>query len=394
MSADRPIIVVGCPRSGTTMLQLMLHSHPRIAIPAETRFVLSAYQQRRAFGDLRRPERRRALARWIVDREQTRFGDLGLDAEETVERITAAPPTLGSALGTVFQGYAARFNKPRWGDKRPAYLQNLDMILRLFPDAQIVNIVRDGRDCVASLKEMSWHRQNIYATVAAWARAVDDGRRAAHRLDGTQYHQLRYEDLVADPHGELAKLCAFLGELYDPAMANPSSAARVAVPVDKTWHERTRSDVTTQRVRSWEQRLTSDEIALCEAAFGGRLRDCGYDLSGAPAPPPAELLRYHRTAARHRLAPVKRKLERAVVRLRPELPVAAALTGHAPMPPVITQRAHAEPKPTAAAQNTPAQSTQSHSTPAQSTPAQATPAQATPAQADPARRSARFTELP
>jgi hypothetical protein len=33
MGADRPIFVLGCPRSGTTLLQLMLHAHPRIAIP-------------------------------------------------------------------------------------------------------------------------------------------------------------------------------------------------------------------------------------------------------------------------------------------------------------------------------------------------------------------------
>ena len=46
MPADRPIIVVGCPRSGTTMLQLMLHAHPRIAIPPETRFVLHAFEAR------------------------------------------------------------------------------------------------------------------------------------------------------------------------------------------------------------------------------------------------------------------------------------------------------------------------------------------------------------
>ncbi|HUR06227.1 MAG TPA: sulfotransferase, partial [Nonomuraea sp.] len=38
--SDRPIFVVGCPRSGTTMLQLMLHSHPRIAVAPETRFLV------------------------------------------------------------------------------------------------------------------------------------------------------------------------------------------------------------------------------------------------------------------------------------------------------------------------------------------------------------------
>ena len=294
MATDRPIIVVGCPRSGTTMLQLMLHAHPRIAIPPETRFVLAAY--RRA-ARLRRPAACRRTgarsARRIVDRRETRFCDLGLDAEDIVERIAAGPGTLGSALGTIFQQYAARFGKPRWGDKRPAYLHNIDILLRLFPDAQFVNIVRDGRDCVASLKEMSWHRKDIYATVAAWARAVDDARRAARRLGPAQWHELRYEDLVADPHGRLAELCAYLGEDYDPAMAEPSAVAEVAVPAFKTWHARTHSPVTTQRVQSWQQRLTAEEIALCEAALGNRLNAARLrTLRRDPARPAAELLRY------------------------------------------------------------------------------------------------------
>lgn len=154
MANDRPIFVVGCPRSGTTLLQLMLHAHPRIAIPPETRFLLEAYRDRHRFGDLRRPANRRALAHFIVNRPQTRFFDLGLDPQAMISEIVASPPTLGSAIGAVFRSYSERFGKPRWGDKRPAYVNNLDVIRRLFPDAQIIHIVRDGRDCVASLQEM------------------------------------------------------------------------------------------------------------------------------------------------------------------------------------------------------------------------------------------------
>lgn len=300
------------------MLRSMLHGHPRIAMPAETGFVLGAYENRRSFGDLSDPSRREALGRWITDRPETNFGDLGLDPPATVARIKAGPATLGAALGTVFQAYAARFGKPRWGDKRPAYLQNLDVILRLFPNAQIVNIVRDGRDCVASLKEMSWHQRGLHATVASWARAVDDARRAARRLPRGQWHQLRYEDLVADPAGELIRVCSFLGEDYDPAMAFPARLARVAVPAHKTWHHRTHEPVTTTRVQSWQRRLTAEEIALCEAALGSRLEMCGYELSGAVRPRPTDLLRYSLTAAPHRLAPAKRGLTRAAVRLRQE----------------------------------------------------------------------------
>jgi Sulfotransferase family len=49
-TSDRPVIVLGCPRSGTTMLQVMLHAHRRIAVAPETRFVLPAYRQRAAVG--------------------------------------------------------------------------------------------------------------------------------------------------------------------------------------------------------------------------------------------------------------------------------------------------------------------------------------------------------
>ena len=319
MAAPRPIFVVGCPRSGTTMLQLMLHAHRRIAVPPETRFLLTAYWQRRDFGDLGHPDNRRRLARWIVDRRETRFRDLGLDREQTVARIVEGPGTLGSALATVFRAYADRFGKPRWGDKRPAYLQNLEVILRLFPDAQIINVVRDGRACVASLREMPWHKQDLYGTVAAWARAVDDARRAARHLDAGQWHQVRYEDLVADPATELAAICRFLGEDYDPAMTRPSTVAGAAVPKFKTWHHRTHDPVTTTRVQSWRQRLTPEELALCETALGSRLRACGYDLTGTARPHPKDLLRYGLSAAPHRLAPAKHRLASMRLHAEPEV---------------------------------------------------------------------------
>src|SRR4051794_2622998 len=142
----RPIFVLGCPRSGTTLLQLMLHAHPRIAIPPETRFLMAAYDARHDFGDLTREANRLALARWIVTTKKSRFADLGLDGEQVVDEIVAGPPTLGSALGIVLRAYSTRFGKVRWGDKRPGYFQRIPALLRMFPDAQIVQLIRDGRD--------------------------------------------------------------------------------------------------------------------------------------------------------------------------------------------------------------------------------------------------------
>lgn len=309
------------------MLQLMLHAHPRIALPPENRFVLPAYSRRHEFGDLTRAENRLGLARWIVGEKA--FGDLGLDARQVVDDIMAAPPTLGSAVGTVLRAYAAKFGKPRWGDKRPAYLRHLDVIFKLFPDAQIVNIVRDGRDCVASLKEVPWRQRSFAELIDFWARAADETRKAARRLDPTTYHQVRYEDLVRSPETHLRALCDFLDEEYDPAMARPGEQARVAVPEYKVWHKLTHGDVTTERVKSWQTRLTADEIRLCEAAFGHRLVQFGYELSGTGVPGPRHRARYAWHTASYRLAPARRALVNARDRLRPhgaEPPVAARLT--------------------------------------------------------------------
>lgn len=319
MTQDRPIIVGGFPRSGTTMLQLMLHAHPRIAIPPETRFVIDGYHRRAEFGDLRDPAKRRELARWIVGKKT--FKDLGLDRDEIVEEITAGPPTLGSAYGIVFRGYARRFDKPRWGDKRPAYLHNLHIMTALFPNAQVINIVRDGRDAVSSLMEMPWNKYDIYQAIGAWNAGVDHARRAARSLGPDSFYELKYERLVEDPVTELKGLCDFLGEEFDPAMAEPASVANVAVPKRKSWHERTHGAVTKARVGRWQERLEPWQAQLCETAMAGRLKTLGYELSGMSRPALSHRVRYLPLAVRSRLSTPKRATVRMLDRLRGAPPV-------------------------------------------------------------------------
>ncbi|MEU4623672.1 sulfotransferase [Actinoplanes sp. NPDC023801] len=324
MSSDRPIFVVGCPRSGTTMLQLMLHAHPRIALPPETRFLLAAYQKRAEFGDLTDPDRRRELGRFIV--ESAQFEDLGLGSEQTVEAVVAGPPTIGSAFGIVFRMYSQRFGKPRWGDKRPLYLRHLPTILRLFPDAQIINIMRDGRDCVASLKETPWKPSEFDTLIDYWTKSADASLLAARRYPRDVYFQVRYEDLVADPEPGLRRMCEFLEEDYDPAMSTPNKLASVAVPEYKTWHTLTHKAPTTERIQSWRTRLSEEELRRCEETFGDRLALFGYEPS-VPVPRSTRMRSGARLIARHRLGPARQAARNLFRPAEPaEPPVAALLT--------------------------------------------------------------------
>lgn len=304
----------------------MLHAHPRIALPPETRFVLPAYEGRLAFGDLAERDNLAGLARWITGRKETRFHELGLDAGRVAERITDGPPTLGSALGIALRAYAEEHGKARWGDKRPAYALHVTEILRLFPDAQFVHLVRDGRDCVASLLRMPWWHRGFHEAVATWAQVVDTTRTYARELGPDSWFQLRFEDLVADPAGQLRGVCGFLGEEYAPGMTEPHRVAGMAVPARKTWHRRTHGALDTSRAGTWTTGLTPDQIRLSEAVLGERLTSYGYELAGAVRPDPAELLRYRRVEVLRRAAHAKRRTLDRLARVREPGPVACRPT--------------------------------------------------------------------
>lgn len=291
MATHRPIFVLGCPRSGTTPLRLMLRTHPHIAIPPETRLLLDAYEHRGAYGDLRRLVNRRALAEWIVAGAGTRFGGLGLNPRAVADEIVAGPPTLGSALEIALRAYARRLGKPRWGDKRPGYVHHIDALLRMFPNAQIVHLIRDGRECVAELKQAPWWRMGIYHAIATWTQAIDAGQDAARRLPPDSYIELGYERLAADPTGELRRLCAFLGEDYEPAMAHP--------PI--------RADLRGIGAERPGSSLELWERELCEAVMSDRLLAYGYEPAPTAARPASRhLARYATVTAHRRLAARKR----------------------------------------------------------------------------------------
>jgi hypothetical protein len=319
------VFVVGCPRSGTTLLSLMIHAHPRLAIPPETRFLLTSWRGRERFGDLSTLRQRKALARSCV-RRGSRIRDLGLDPQETFRAILDAPATIGSAYGTVFRLFAERHGAARWGDKRPAYFQEVDVLLRLFPDAQIVSIVRDVRASVASLKRMPWWPYDSVGSMATWSQAEYCARRDQRRLPADTFHVVRYESLVAEPERELRTLCDFLTEEFDPSMLAPSQVHDI-VPAGKVWHDNLARSVSTDRVASWQSGLEPWEIGLLETVLRRKLERWGYERSGAGVTPaPARVARYAGEALRRHGAMRRRWSQERRDTARAAQPVAALLT--------------------------------------------------------------------
>ncbi len=320
---NRPVIVGACPRSGTTLLRTMLNSHPELGVPRETRFVLEAWERRHSFGDLRDPDNRRAVGRWIFGRKETQAERLGVGEGEAIERLVAAPPTLGSLLATCFLLFAERTGKPRWGDKRPTYAARMYAIWDFFPTAQFINMLRDPRACAASMRKLGWYGGDITPAVELWERSVSVVDRWRSRLAPDQLLDLRYEDLVAEPEAVLFRVTGFTGLSADEdavqAMLryyegdeerNPRYHANVSRPPDPS------------RVDEWRSVLRPEEVAFIEQATAPLMARYGYEPAGGGASAPPELVRRlerhrRRVAWSYRKTVTLARIEKAVRFRRP-----------------------------------------------------------------------------
>jgi hypothetical protein len=284
----RPLILLGVSRSGTTLLRVVLDRSPGIAIPDESFFVpLLA----RRHG--RRVDRQRFLddvARLPAVREW------GVSPSEVAERIDDGMPT-GRALATIYEVYAEKAGKPRWGDKTPMYMRHLPLLERLFPDAQYVHLIRDGRDAALSFLDMpegsftrTWAHPTTPAQFAClWRKEVGDARELGARVGASRYHEARYEALVSEPEETVAAICAFAAIPFQAAMLEYTNA----VDVSAKPHQQRLLTPPTRGVRSWRDEMTPVDVGAFEAIAGDVLSELGYEVSrrqGGLRPPLARAL--------------------------------------------------------------------------------------------------------
>jgi hypothetical protein len=263
-----PVIVLGVGRSGTTLLRVMLDRNSELAIPYESFFVVPL---------ARRHGRRPKLDAFLEDLE--RFYQLyewGIEPDDVRPRLREGMTT-GEAIAAVFEVYAEREGKPRWGDKTPLYMQSLPLLERLFPDARWVHLVRDGRDAALSFLALpegfsgkTWAQPRTAAQFAArWRSEI----LSARHLSG-HYLELRYEDLVTEPERELRGVCEHASLPWEPAMLDHTGVSKVAEMPE----HRNIAKPPTAGLRDWRNEMSREDALAFEAVAGDLLRDVGYEL--------------------------------------------------------------------------------------------------------------------
>jgi Sulfotransferase family len=270
----RPLILLGVSRSGTTLLRVVLDRSPGLAIPDESFFVpLLA----------RRHGRTIDVERFLDDVSRIpTIREWGLAPADVAQRLRPGTST-GAAIAAIFEAYADWAGKPRWGDKTPMYMRHLPLLEELFPDAQYVHLIRDGRDAALSFLQMpegtftrTWaHPRSPEQFACLWRREVGDARELGRRVGEARYDEVRYEDLVADAETVVREICTFAAVPFEPAMLDYTGSVDVSA---KPHQQRLLSPPTTG-VRSWREDMPAADVAAFDAVAGDILGELGYEVS-------------------------------------------------------------------------------------------------------------------
>ena len=289
--------IFGHARSGTTLLARLIRLHPDVHCNWQAHFftrppLLSGLLADQKFEDwLSRPSNR-----WNRGRDLT-------------------PVALRAMSDYILERDAVREGKTVVGDKSPNALlggQAVREAHRIYPDAALIYIVRDGRDTLVSHRFQNFidgvqfltradlklrdafardpeaflsGKKSVFTFQAlkhmakSWAQNLIETDLLGHQLYGDRYFSLRYEDLLARPYDMLSKVWAFLG--VNPDTLEPRVEQEMVQNPDADWQNQKAPDLAAALEKgkrgSWKQLFTETDKRQFKAVAGDVLISWGYE---------------------------------------------------------------------------------------------------------------------
>jgi hypothetical protein len=275
------VFIVGCPRSGTTLLRRICDAHSQLAIVREQHWLPRYWELRIGIN----PDG--TVTPDLLDMllSDKRFPALELAVEQVAHLIDRGPTPYSEFVTRLFDLHGDRRRKPFVGEKTPKYVRHLATLNELWPQARIVHLIRDGRDVSLSLLEWdraernvgrfpTWAEDPVTTTAIFWEWNVRQGREVGVMLGRERYYELTYEALVAHPELECRNLCSFLDLAYDPAMLRfheGRTKSKPGLSPKKAWRP------ITPGLRTWREQMGPSDVARFEAAAGPLLDDLRYE---------------------------------------------------------------------------------------------------------------------
>ncbi len=274
-----PVFVLGCGRSGTKLLYHTLISAGGFAVYHAESNAFNLIGLR--FGNLSKLENRRALLdHWLRSKL---FYRSGLTREEIEPKILQDCRNGGDFLRILMETIARKQGVERWAESTPLHLLYLPLIKKLFPDALIIHIIRDGRDVAVSLNRIGWikplpwdKKRRLLVPAMFWRWIVGKGRKYGRNMPG-DYLEIHFEDVVQKPRETLARLGAFIEHDLDYDRIQQNAQGTLRDPNSSFRGDGQEKE--SNPIERWKTLLSATEVAQVESLIGDLLRETGYELA-------------------------------------------------------------------------------------------------------------------
>jgi hypothetical protein len=253
ISDQQVVFVVGAPRSGTTLLQRVLASHSALfSIEGET----GIFSARNYF-------------------TRTHFRLSAEDTQSLFDRSSDIVDFFANGVMLLKE----RRGEGTFVEKTPQHVRHLAFLLKHFPRAKFVHVIRDGRDCFCSAQGHPNipQRSSVSTFAKYWKSCIKSARRES---TSDRIFTLKYEDFTADASGWLDRIMAFLGKEAEADQLNPARIGDDQRSAAKHF-KRLTAPISNATVERWRTELTPEQVAAFDRIAGTELQLHGYAVGGA-----------------------------------------------------------------------------------------------------------------
>jgi hypothetical protein len=288
----KPIFILGNPRSGTTLLRLVLTTNSQLVIPPEAGFMCWLWNDfsHVTASEWRQPQWREKFVSAVV--RSRKFETWRLSRSIIMDEISSRRVTAYSeACESVYLAFTKQ-TKPgatRWGDKNNFHTLHVDLLRGLFPNALFLHIIRDPRDVACSYRDVTTSKSTSPYKPALpagfreigeeWARNIGRVCRAGQQMPPGSFRMLRYEDFVSRPEQVTRDLCHWLDLPFEQNMLdfhkiNKRDRLEPAETMD--WKKRTLEPFDPTRIARYRSELGDADRRMIESAAGELMELLGY----------------------------------------------------------------------------------------------------------------------
>jgi hypothetical protein len=250
-----PVFILGNGRSGTTMIGQLL-SAAKLGVSFEGHFVVKAFKE---FGTyINNQSELGQLIRLIEGFESSKAFELKLNRSDY---NLDSPLLTKTVVNDALEQIAGEHSEKRWIEKTPHYINDLDLILKVFPDAKIIWMLRDGRDVAFSVFKKSWGANNCYYAAKDWVFSNYE----KDALTDKRVLRVQYEKLLSNPIEGLAKIFSFLNYPYE-------SIEELAQRINPT------------KMNQWKAAMSKQQVKTFESVAFDCLKKYGYETMYSEKP--------------------------------------------------------------------------------------------------------------